>query len=78
MMLKPKRLYDQDVETAIGVQYPFYLRKAKMAQPALYDGDEILKTHHVPDVFYTVTDSALTASRFHDLFTAYNVAMNHA
>ncbi|GJY04824.1 hypothetical protein Tco_0370764, partial [Tanacetum coccineum] len=27
------------------------------------------------DVFYTVTDSALTASRFHDLFTAYNVAM---
>ncbi|GJX46813.1 hypothetical protein Tco_0272003 [Tanacetum coccineum] len=28
------------------------------------------------DVFYTVTDSALTASRFHDLFIAYNVAMN--
>ncbi|GKE45297.1 integrase, catalytic region, zinc finger, CCHC-type containing protein, partial [Tanacetum coccineum] len=27
------------------------------------------------DVFYTVTDSALTASRFHDLFTAYNGAM---
>ncbi|GJV11986.1 retrovirus-related pol polyprotein from transposon TNT 1-94 [Tanacetum coccineum] len=27
------------------------------------------------DVFYTVTDSALTASRFHDLFIAYNVAM---
>ncbi|GJW68151.1 retrovirus-related pol polyprotein from transposon TNT 1-94 [Tanacetum coccineum] len=29
------------------------------------------------DVFYTVTDSALSASRFHDLSTAYNVAMNH-
>ncbi|GJV79950.1 hypothetical protein Tco_1515820 [Tanacetum coccineum] len=28
------------------------------------------------DVFYTVTDSALSASRFHDLSTAYNVAMN--
>ncbi|GJZ20336.1 hypothetical protein Tco_0556926, partial [Tanacetum coccineum] len=27
------------------------------------------------DVFYTVTDSALNASRFHDLSTAYNVAM---
>ncbi|GJT75102.1 retrovirus-related pol polyprotein from transposon TNT 1-94 [Tanacetum coccineum] len=27
------------------------------------------------DVFYTVTDSALTASRFHDLSNAYNVAM---
>ncbi|GJY62051.1 hypothetical protein Tco_0462708 [Tanacetum coccineum] len=30
------------------------------------------------DVFYTVTDSALTASRFHDLFNAYNVAMTRA
>ncbi|GKD42223.1 hypothetical protein Tco_1266868 [Tanacetum coccineum] len=27
------------------------------------------------DVFYTVTDSALTASRFHDLSNAYNIAM---
>ncbi|GKB20164.1 integrase, catalytic region, zinc finger, CCHC-type containing protein [Tanacetum coccineum] len=119
---------------------------AKMIQPTLYDGDEILKTHHVPvsvasseedleiaeitrqkmndpvamkavfenmvaevdqnvidkkyeeierknllitndnlianciahDVFYTVTDSALTASRFHDLSNAYNVAMTCA
>ncbi|GJW47986.1 hypothetical protein Tco_0079632 [Tanacetum coccineum] len=48
MMLKPKKLYDQDAVTAIGAQNPFYLRKAKMVQPALYDGDEILKTHHVP------------------------------
>ncbi|GJY40974.1 retrovirus-related pol polyprotein from transposon TNT 1-94 [Tanacetum coccineum] len=181
MMLKPKRLYDQDAKTAIGVQNPFYLRKAKMAQPALYDGDENFKMHHVPvsvtsseedlelaeinrqkindpvcvqkrvkiippnyskenflatfiprtqltpeqvfwskdllkqraedlkanappllvlppatvyppntdpsnasnhksskywsDVFYTITDYALIASRFHDLFTAYNTAM---
>ncbi|GJW64757.1 hypothetical protein Tco_0116641 [Tanacetum coccineum] len=28
------------------------------------------------DVFYTVTDSTLSASRFNDLSTAYNVAMN--
>ncbi|GJX66380.1 retrovirus-related pol polyprotein from transposon TNT 1-94, partial [Tanacetum coccineum] len=28
------------------------------------------------DVFYTVTDSALNASAFHDLSTAYNVAIN--
>ncbi|GKC82276.1 hypothetical protein Tco_1137993 [Tanacetum coccineum] len=26
---------------------PFYLRQAKKAQPALYDGDELLKPHHV-------------------------------
>ncbi|GKB83612.1 hypothetical protein Tco_0950507 [Tanacetum coccineum] len=48
MMLKPIKLYDQDAVTAIGVQNPFYFRKAKKAQPALYDGDELLKTHHVP------------------------------
>ncbi|GJS14028.1 hypothetical protein Tco_0408500 [Tanacetum coccineum] len=30
------------------------------------------------DVFYTVTDSALTTSRFYDLSNAYNVAMTRA
>ncbi|GJU89264.1 hypothetical protein Tco_1301687 [Tanacetum coccineum] len=48
MMLKPKKLHDHDDVTAVGAHNPFYLRKAKVAQPALYDGDEILKTHHVP------------------------------
>nr|GEU36089.1 hypothetical protein [Tanacetum cinerariifolium] len=28
------------------------------------------------DVFFTVTDSAMTASRFHELSTAYTIAMN--
>ncbi|GJR08678.1 hypothetical protein Tco_0791330 [Tanacetum coccineum] len=32
----------------IGETNPSYLRKAKVAQPALYDGDEILKPDHVP------------------------------
>ncbi|GJY66639.1 hypothetical protein Tco_0468877 [Tanacetum coccineum] len=78
MMLKPTKLYDQDAVTAIGVQNPFYLRKAKKAQPTLYDGDKLLKTHHVPViyVFYTATDFVMNASRFHELSTAYNVAMN--
>ncbi|GJZ51662.1 retrovirus-related pol polyprotein from transposon TNT 1-94 [Tanacetum coccineum] len=31
--------------------------------------------HHV---FYTATDSVMNASRFHELSTSYNVAMNHA
>ncbi|GKA76813.1 hypothetical protein Tco_0783274 [Tanacetum coccineum] len=62
MMLKPKRLHDQDAETAIGVQNPFYLRKAKMAQPALYDGDEILKTHHVP-VSVTLSEEDLELAK---------------
>ncbi|GKB04013.1 retrovirus-related pol polyprotein from transposon TNT 1-94 [Tanacetum coccineum] len=43
------RVYDQKTKTAIGAQNPFYLKQAtKVAQPTLYDGDEILKTHHVP------------------------------
>ncbi|GJR33860.1 hypothetical protein Tco_1209544 [Tanacetum coccineum] len=29
-------------------QNPYYLNKAKRAQPALYDGNETLKTNHVP------------------------------
>nr|GEY52408.1 hypothetical protein [Tanacetum cinerariifolium] len=47
MMLKHTKLYDQDAEMAIGFQNPFYLKQAKRAQPTLYDGNELLKTHHV-------------------------------
>ncbi|GJW26507.1 retrovirus-related pol polyprotein from transposon TNT 1-94 [Tanacetum coccineum] len=35
-------------------------------------------SHAKWDVFYTVTDYALTVSRFHDLSNAYNVAMTRA
>ncbi|GJZ60289.1 hypothetical protein Tco_0616105 [Tanacetum coccineum] len=48
MMLNPTKVYDQKTKTAIGASNPFYLRQAKKAQPALYDGEELLKTHHVP------------------------------
>nr|GEW51654.1 retrovirus-related Pol polyprotein from transposon TNT 1-94 [Tanacetum cinerariifolium] len=54
MMRKPKKLYEEDTtEMAIGDQNPFYLKKAKKAQPKLYDGDEILKTHHAPVIVPT-------------------------
>ncbi|GJX78730.1 hypothetical protein Tco_0326879 [Tanacetum coccineum] len=48
MMLNPTQVYDQKTKTALGAQNPFYLRQAKKAQPALYDGDELLKPHYVP------------------------------
>ncbi|GJV90025.1 retrovirus-related pol polyprotein from transposon TNT 1-94 [Tanacetum coccineum] len=48
MMLNPTQVYDQKTKTALGAQNPFYLRQAKKAQPTLYDGDELLKPHHVP------------------------------
>ncbi|GJW59323.1 retrovirus-related pol polyprotein from transposon TNT 1-94 [Tanacetum coccineum] len=50
MMLNPAQVYDQKTKTALGAQNPFYLRQAKKAQPALYDGEELLKTNHVPVV----------------------------
>ncbi|GJW86157.1 hypothetical protein Tco_0161497 [Tanacetum coccineum] len=48
MKLNPTQVYDQKTKTAPGAQNPFYLRQAKKAQPALYDGDELLKPCHVP------------------------------
>ncbi|GJU65156.1 retrovirus-related pol polyprotein from transposon TNT 1-94 [Tanacetum coccineum] len=53
MMLNPTRVYDQKTKTALGAQNPFYLRQAKKAQLALYDGDELLKPHHVPLIVST-------------------------
>ncbi|GJR76923.1 hypothetical protein Tco_0089288 [Tanacetum coccineum] len=53
MLCKPKPLYDHDNEIALGYQNPYYLNKAKRAQPALYDGHEILKTNHVPAIVPT-------------------------
>ncbi|GJX88613.1 putative ribonuclease H-like domain-containing protein [Tanacetum coccineum] len=47
MMLNPTQVYDQKTKTALGAQNPFYLKQAKKAQPTLYDGDELLKPHHV-------------------------------
>ncbi|GJX17713.1 hypothetical protein Tco_0218545 [Tanacetum coccineum] len=41
------KVYDQRTKTALGAQNPFHLRQAKKAQPALYDGEELLKNHHV-------------------------------
>nr|GEY31293.1 hypothetical protein [Tanacetum cinerariifolium] len=40
------------------VQNPFYLKQAKRAQPILYDGNELLKTHHVP-VLVTLSEEDL-------------------
>ncbi|GJT50526.1 retrovirus-related pol polyprotein from transposon TNT 1-94 [Tanacetum coccineum] len=53
MMLNPTQMYDQKTKTALGAQNPFYLRQAKKAQLALYDGNELLKPHHVPVIVPT-------------------------
>ncbi|GJY67456.1 retrovirus-related pol polyprotein from transposon TNT 1-94 [Tanacetum coccineum] len=48
MMLKPKKLCDENSDKAMVDPNPFCLKMAKMAQPALYDGNEVLKPDHVP------------------------------
>ncbi|GKC38228.1 hypothetical protein Tco_1050612 [Tanacetum coccineum] len=39
---------EQRMDDQMRAHNPFHLRQAKKAQPALYDGEELLKTHHVP------------------------------
>ncbi|GJV76210.1 hypothetical protein Tco_1507794 [Tanacetum coccineum] len=56
MMLNPTQMYDQKTKTALGAQNPYYLRLAKKAQPTLYDGDELLKPHHVPVIVPTLEE----------------------
>ncbi|GJV56244.1 retrovirus-related pol polyprotein from transposon TNT 1-94 [Tanacetum coccineum] len=46
MLCKPKSFYDEANKVAIGYKNPLYLSKAKRVQPALYSGQEIIKTNH--------------------------------
>ncbi|GJT69770.1 hypothetical protein Tco_1029056 [Tanacetum coccineum] len=41
-------IHSEYSEIAIGAQNPFYLRKDKVAQPTLYDGNEIINPDHNP------------------------------
>ncbi|GKA45075.1 hypothetical protein Tco_0737871 [Tanacetum coccineum] len=46
MLCKPKPHYNEHRKVAIGYKNPFYLSKAKQVQPALYNGQEIVKPNH--------------------------------
>nr|GEZ58560.1 hypothetical protein [Tanacetum cinerariifolium] len=45
MLCKPKPHFDEQRKIAIGYKNPFYLSKAKQVQPALYSGQEIVKSN---------------------------------
>nr|GEX10426.1 integrase, catalytic region, zinc finger, CCHC-type, peptidase aspartic, catalytic [Tanacetum cinerariifolium] len=47
--------YDQKV--AIGYKNPLCLTRTKHVQPALYNGLEIIKTHHVPTIVHNSEDT---------------------
>nr|GFB13500.1 hypothetical protein [Tanacetum cinerariifolium] len=46
MLCRPRPLYNDLNKVAIGYKNPLYLTRAKQAQPALYNGHEILKDNH--------------------------------
>lgn len=48
MMRKHRKLYDEHSDKTIDEPKPDYLRRAKRAQSALYDGTKLLKPNHVP------------------------------
>nr|GEV92762.1 hypothetical protein [Tanacetum cinerariifolium] len=47
MLCKPKSYYDEQRKVAVGYKNPLYLIRAKKVKPALYNGHEIIKSHHV-------------------------------
>nr|GEX19214.1 hypothetical protein [Tanacetum cinerariifolium] len=57
MLCKPKPYYDEQNKVAIGYKNPLCLTHAKKAQPALYNGHEIIKTDHVPAIVHNSKDT---------------------
>ncbi|GJX76615.1 hypothetical protein Tco_0323426 [Tanacetum coccineum] len=57
MLCKPKPYYDEQNKVAIGYKNPLCLTHAKQVQPALYNGYEIIKNNHVPDLVHNTEDT---------------------
>ncbi|GJT92138.1 hypothetical protein Tco_1080983 [Tanacetum coccineum] len=57
MLCKPKPYYDEQNKVAIDYKNPLCLIRAKQVEPALYNGHEIIKTHHVPTIVHNTEDT---------------------
>ncbi|GJU54148.1 retrovirus-related pol polyprotein from transposon TNT 1-94 [Tanacetum coccineum] len=57
MLCKPKPYYDELNKVAIGYKNLLCLTRVKQAQPALYNGHEIIKINHVPTIVYNSEDT---------------------
>nr|GEX34399.1 transposase (putative), gypsy type [Tanacetum cinerariifolium] len=60
MFCKPKPHYDEQRKIAIGYKNPLYLSKAKQVQPALYSGQEIVKSNHARVLVHDLEDTLNT------------------
>ncbi|GJW91776.1 hypothetical protein Tco_0169329 [Tanacetum coccineum] len=57
MLCKPKPYYDELNKVVISYKNPLCLTRAKQAQPALYNGHEIIKTNHVLAIVHNSEDT---------------------
>nr|GEX80437.1 retrovirus-related Pol polyprotein from transposon TNT 1-94 [Tanacetum cinerariifolium] len=57
MLCKPRPLYNDQNKVAIGYKNPLCLTRAKQAQPALYNGHEILKDNHARAKVHNTEDT---------------------
>nr|GFA06368.1 integrase, catalytic region, zinc finger, CCHC-type, peptidase aspartic, catalytic [Tanacetum cinerariifolium] len=57
MLCRPRPLYNDLNKVAIGYKNPLCLTHAKQAQPALYNGHEILKDNHAPAKVHNAEDT---------------------
>ncbi|GJR22023.1 hypothetical protein Tco_0970550 [Tanacetum coccineum] len=57
MLCRPKPYYDEQRKVAIGYKNLLCLTRVKQVQPALYNGHEIIKTHHVPAIVHNSEDT---------------------
>nr|GEV32905.1 retrovirus-related Pol polyprotein from transposon TNT 1-94 [Tanacetum cinerariifolium] len=57
VLCKSKPYYDEQRKVAIGYKKPLCLTHAKQVQPVLYNGHEVINTHHVPAIVHTSEDT---------------------
>nr|GFB30051.1 hypothetical protein [Tanacetum cinerariifolium] len=57
MLCRPRPLNNDLNKVAIGYKNPLFLTRAKQAQPALYNGDEILKDNHARAKVHNTEDT---------------------
>ncbi|GJU31835.1 hypothetical protein Tco_1175424 [Tanacetum coccineum] len=51
MLTKPQVFYDNNLKQALGLQNPFYLKKAQQIRPMMYDGNVIAKETNVISIY---------------------------
>nr|GEW74331.1 hypothetical protein [Tanacetum cinerariifolium] len=59
----PKTVCDEHSEKDIVDPNTFHLKKAKIVQPTIYDGDEILKPHHIPVTVHDLKETLEIAEK---------------